>query len=142
MHEKESQSSFKATEELKHILGQASVQVQEAVNQCIISDKNRLGQILEQISVQVWDKSKVHVDKHKLCLAVIDTLSLLHDTPFSAKSLNATLEFGEIYELKRRILLPLMRLGYIGMTDPSKPTSAKQAYKLTQAGESLFSRTN
>lgn len=130
---------FKLTTELEHILGQASVQVQEAINQCSMANKSRLGQILEQLSVQVWDKSTIKIDVRKLCFAVIDTLCLLQESPISAKALNQTLNFGENYELKRKILLPLMQLGYIGMTQPDKPTSAKQAYKLTTEGESLFS---
>lgn len=123
---------------LEQILEQWSVQVQEAVVQCVISNKVKLGQILIQISVQVWDKSKSAIDKHKMCLAVIDTLCLLHEQSHSAKGLNTNLHFGEIYELKRKVLQPLVQLDLIRMTDPSKPTSSKQAYMLTAKGQELF----
>lgn len=131
---------FTPTKELEQILGQQSVQVQEVVNQCAIVDRNALEQILVQISVQVWNNAKSMIDKRKMCLAVVDTLCLLHECSFSAKALNASIAFGEIYELKRKILSPLIQMGYIGMTDPSKPTSAKQAYCLTSKGEKLFEK--
>ena len=55
-----------------------------------------------------------------------------------AKPLNAAIEFGETYELKRKILSPLINLGFVEMTDPDKPTSAKQKYRLTARGIALF----
>ena len=55
-----------------------------------------------------------------------------------AKVLNTAIEFGETYELKRKILTPLTNLGYVEKTEPDKPTSAKQKYRLTDKGISLF----
>ena len=74
-----------------------------------------------------------------LSRATIDLLFLLINGELGAKILNSAIEFGEIYELKRKILIPLINLGYVEMKAPDKPTSAKQAYRLTVKGVSLFS---
>ncbi len=94
--------------------------------------------MLEQMFVQVWKKSKFVPDVLKLSQVTIDLLCLLKDSPVGANNLNATLDFGKTYELKRKILLPLLSLNYIEMTIPSKPTSAKQKYMLTSKGHNLF----
>ena len=125
--------------QLKKLLGQSFVQVEEFVNQSIISNKDELEQILEQMFVQVWDKSKSLPNVPRLSQATIDLLCLLKNEELGAKILNSAIEFGATYELKRKILTPLINLGYVEMTAPDKPTSAKQAYKLTSKGESLFS---
>lgn len=127
-----------AISRLKQLLGQSFVQVEESINQSIINKKDRLEQILEQMFVQVWDKSKSLPNIPRLSQATIDLLCLLRNGELGAKILNSAIEFGETYELKRKILTPLIGLGYVEMTAPDKPTSAKQAYKLTTKGESLF----
>ena len=76
--------------------------------------------------VQVWDKSKFIPNVPKLSQSTIDLLCILKDEPLGAKALNSTIDYGETYELKRKILLPLISLGYIERTLPDKPTSAKQ----------------
>lgn len=121
-------------------LGQISIQVQKAIDQSIISDKDRLGQILGQISVQVWSKSKPKEDILKMSEVVIELLCLLKEEPYSVSSLINILHFADSKNFKRKILNPLMQLGYIAMLYPDKPTSAKQAYRLTDKGSSLFNR--
>lgn len=123
---------------LLQILGQSFVQVQEFVNQSIVARKTELEQILEQMFVQVWDKSKSAPDVPRLSQATIDLICLLRNEDMGAKVLNAAIEFGETYELKRKILTPLINLGYVEMTNPDKPTSARQAYRLTHLGHKLF----
>ena len=122
----------------KQILGQSFVQVEEIVNQSIISKKDTLVQILEQMFVQVWDKSKTLPNVPRLSQATIDLLCLIKNEEMGAKMLNSAIKFGETYELKRKILTPLINLGYVKMTAPDKPKSAKQAYQLTSKGMSLF----
>ena len=123
---------------LLQILGQSSVQVQEFVNQSIVARKAELEQRLEQMFVQVWDKSKFAPDVPRLSQATIDLICLLRNEEMGAKVLNSAIEFGETYELKRKILTPLINLGYVEMTNPDKPTSARQAYRLTHLGHKLF----
>lgn len=125
-------------QELEQLLGQISVQVHGVVNQCVIANKEQLIQILKQMFVQVWDKSKSRPDVTKLSTATIDLLCLLEDKNLSANALNAALEYGATYDLKRKIIAPLTQFGYIAMTNPDKPRSAKQAYKLTALGRELF----
>lgn len=125
-------------ERLLQTLGQASVQAQEVVHQNVIIDKHQLLQLLGQISVQVWDKSKAQIDKLWLAKALIDTICVLEKEDVSAQHLNQTLSYGDIKDLKRKILIPLINMGYVAMTNPDKPTSSKQKYTLTDIGRQLF----
>jgi len=88
--------------------------------------------------VQVWNRAKADIDILKMVSVTIDLLCLLKNKSLSANTLNKTLEYGATYDLKRKIILPLIDLEYISMTNPNKPTSAKQAYQLTNKGKSLF----
>lgn len=124
--------------ELERILGQRFVQVQEIVNQSNIERKEQLVQILIQMFVQVWKKGKGDIDIERMVNETIDTLCLLRNSPLSANNINKALEFSTLHELKRKIINPLIQMDYISMTEPDKPTSAKQAYQLTQKGKDLF----
>lgn len=115
-----------------------SVQVLELINQSVVSNKTRLEQALVQIFVQVWKKSKSNVDYIKLFAATIDLLCFLRERDLSANVLNTALKYGATYDLKRKIIIPLIQLGYIAMTYPDKPRSAKQTYTLTDKGRTLF----
>lgn len=132
--------NFDLHRELTRILGHASVQVQTSINQCSITQKEQLGQILVQMYVQVWNKSKSKQSIAKLTDSTIKLLILLENQKLSASTLNTVLEFGPLYELKRKIITPLTNFGYIAMTYPDKPTSAKQTYTLTEKGRALFNQ--
>ena len=54
------------------------------------------------------------------------------------KLLVKSLEIDKPYELRRKIIMPLIGLGYITMDNPDKPTSANQAYRLADKGLKLF----
>lgn len=124
--------------ELEQVLGQISVQVKDAINQCDIVNKSLLGQILEQLYVQVWKKSRTKKNIHLIISATVDLICLIKKEPLSANALNSAIGFNSSKDLKRKILIPLMDLNYISMTNPNKPTSAKQKYKLTDMGQKLF----
>lgn len=124
--------------ELGRIFGQVYLQVEGVVNQCAVSNKEELGQILGQMYVQVWEKSRSKGNVLTLVMDTIDLLCLLKDSDLSANMLNRNLSFDSTKELKRKIILPLIELGYVAMTYPEKPTSAKQTYKLTKRGYELF----
>ncbi len=123
---------------LLQILGQNAVQVQEYINQAVITDKVQLGQILEQLFVQVWNSPRAKDNAIGMISATIDLLCLLHDSSLSANELAIRLDYTSTKDLKRKIITPLMELDYIEMTIPDKPKSAKQAYQLTSNGKSLF----
>ena len=118
------------------------IHVHNAINQCVIVDKNSLEQILEQIFVQVWSKSKGQADILRMTTTTIDTLCILVDRDLSADDLNNSIGFGATYELKRKVITPLIQLGYITMTNPDKPRSSKQTYMLTEIGKKLFKVEN
>lgn len=124
--------------ELERIFGQVYSQVEGAVNQCTISNKEELGQILGQMYVQVWVKSRSKDNVLTLISDTINLLCVLKDTDLSANVLNRDLSFDSTKELKRKIILPLIEMGYVAMTYPDKPTSAKQTYRLTKRGQELF----
>lgn len=126
------------TNRLGQILGQTSVQVQELIKQSIITEKEQLGQILGQLSIEVWNKSKRKEDIITMSEYVINILSLLKENSYSASTLIKILNFRDSKDFKRKLLTPLINYGYIGMLYPDKPTSAKQAYKLTNNGLRLF----
>ena len=114
------------------------VQFQERVNQSVIVSKTQLGHILVQMFVQVWSKSRSKNNVLDFVFGTIDLLCLLRTGTLSANDLNKRLDFGTTKELKRKIILTLIELGYVAMRNPDKPTSAKQAYKLADEGNSLF----
>ncbi len=122
----------------RQILGQNAVQVQEYINQSIITDKIQLGQVLEQLFVQAWNSTRSKDNATGIISATIDLMCMLYESSFSANELSIKLNYTSTKDLKRKILLPLIELKYIEMTIPDKPKSAKQAYRLTTNGESLF----
>ena len=126
------------SDRLGQILGQNTVQVQEYINQCVITDKIQLVQILEQLFVQVWNSSRTKDNASEIISDTIDLLCMLHEGPLSANELSNRLDYASTKDLKRKMISPLIELDYITMTNPDKPTSAKQAYKLTEKGYSLF----
>lgn len=123
---------------LLQIFGKESAKVQNTVYQCSISNKNQLLQILEQLSVKVWDRSKKAIDKSLLCQYAIETIEYVNINPSTIKEILELLNHPDSTEFRRKILNPLISLGYVVMTDPDKPTSSKQRYTLTSIGKSLF----
>ena len=124
--------------ELKQVLGQVSEQVQAIVQQSDIIEKDKLGQILVQVLVQVKRNSKFNSRLVNLTTSIVDALTFLRDENYRANELNDAIGFGELKDFKRYILTPLLGSGYIAMTMPDKPTSSKQEYKLTEKGRMLF----
>lgn len=133
-----SRSEFKIINEVGQLLGQSIVQVNDAVNQSIISDKAQLGQLLGHLFVQVWKRNRDKSMIPRFMVATIDTLCLLTETDLTANAIAANINLNNNKDFKRKILFPLIDNGYISMTQPDKPTSAKQAYRLTPLGKSLF----
>lgn len=123
---------------LLQILGESFVKVQGFVYQCNITNKQGLLQILEQLSVKVWNKSKKSVNKEIYSKLVIELIEYLKSGSSTIKVLDEALNWNDTTELRRKFINPLIELGYITMTMPDKPTSSKQEYKLTKQGYQLF----
>lgn len=123
---------------LLQILGESFVKVQGSVYQCNITNKQGLLQILEQLSVKVWNKSKKSVNKEIYSKLVIELIEYLKSGSSTIKVLDEALNWNDTTELRRKFINPLIELGYITMTMPDKPTSSKQEYKLTKQGYQLF----
>lgn len=123
---------------LLQILGESFVKVQTSIYQCNIANKEQLLQILEQLSVKVWDKAKKLADKSLLCQYTIETIEYLNVNPSTIKEIIGFIHHPDSTEFRRKILNPLIELGYVSMTNPDKPTSSKQKYILTDTGRELF----
>ncbi len=128
--------------QLLQIFGSASAKVQSAIYQCVIVDKFQLLQILEQLSVKVWNKSKKSIDKALLSQYTIDVIEYLNNNTSTIKELVEFLNHPDSTDFRRKILNPLISFGYVSMTNPNKPTSSKQKYILTTSGRKLFKMRN
>lgn len=122
----------------KNRLGHEFVQVQNLVNECDISNKRLLEQILGQVYDQVWRKTRMKDNVHILVSNTIDIFMAIRSKELSANEINSIINFGSIKDFKRKILSPLISFGYIEMTLPDKPRSSKQSYRLTEVGRGLF----
>ena len=123
---------------LEQRLGQSFVKVQDIVYQSSIIDKRQLLQILEQLSVKVWNKSKKPIDKDVLSRLTIEMIEFLRINPSTVKQLLEFLNYSNSPEFRRKILNPMIELGFIVMKNPDKPTSSKQQYLLTDKALELF----
>ena len=132
------QSDIVKEERLLQLFGQIFVKVQTVVNQSIITDKEQLLQLLLQLSVKVWRKVRTSDDLWLFIESTVKSLELMNGNLVSMKLLVKSLEIDKPYELRRKIILPLIGLGYITMDNPDKPTSANQAYRLADKGLKLF----
>ncbi len=128
--------------QLLQIFGSASAKVQSSIYQCVIVDKFQLLQILEQLSVKVWNKSKKSIDKALLSQYTIDVIEYLNNNTSTIKELVEFLNHPDSTDFRRKILNPLISFGYVSMTNPNKPTSSKQKYILTTSGRKLFKMRN
>ncbi len=132
------QSDIVKEERLLQLFGQIFVKVQTVVNQSIITDKEQLLQLLLQLSVKVWRKVRTSDDLWLFIESTVKSLELMNGNLVSMKLLVKSLEIDKPYELRRKIIMPLIGLGYITMDNPDKPTSANQAYRLADKGLKLF----
>lgn len=124
--------------QLLQIFGESFIKVQQIVYQSNIPRKEQLLQIVSQLSVKVWRKSKKHIDQEAFCQTTIDILEFLKTNVSTIRSISEYLGNKDITELRRKLMNPLSELGYVTMTNPDKPKSSKQTYCLTETGLALF----
>ena len=103
----------------------------------VIAVKEQLKNLVLQVCLQVGDNAKVGVEL--LTKVVVETLGkLYHNEKLSAGELANESPIGSLYKLRRYILNPIIDNGYVEMTQPDKPTSSKQGYRLTEKGIKMF----
>lgn len=100
--------------------------------------KSRLESLISQVYLQVWEKAKTN---QSLLIADVVLLFLrLSNENITSGQLLSGANVDSLYKLKRYILEPAISAGYIEMSNPDKPTSSKQNYRLTQSGLNLFNK--
>lgn len=100
--------------------------------------KSRLESLISQVYLQVWEKAKTN---QSLLIADVVLLFLrLSNENITSGQLLSAANVDSLYKLKRYILEPAISAGYIEMSNPDKPISSKQNYRLTQSGLNLFNK--
>lgn len=98
--------------------------------------KSRLANLISQVYLQVWSKAK---DPQSILISDVLKLWLrLSKDSLTSSQILERAGVESLYKLRRYILNPAIENGYIEMSDPAKPTSSRQSYRLTQAGLSLL----
>ncbi|MGM9832405.1 MAG: Fic family protein [Candidatus Limisoma sp.] len=124
---------------LLQIFGNGFVKVQNVVNENFTQDKTLLLQLLLQMTVNVWNKVKEQSALELLAISTIEILvALKRNNSSNITDLQKSIEIEKTYEFRRKILNPLIEMGFVSMTIPNKPRSSKQKYILSAKGVSLF----
>ena len=122
--------------ELESLLLSGDLQVNSLVIQQDMFEMVKLVNLLLQVDLQVWRKS---TDNRKtLIKEMLLTLVKLSIDAETVTALRFDSELGSLYKFKHNILNPLIDAGMIAMTNPDRPTSAKQSYMLTKKGAEML----
>lgn len=92
--------------------------------------------LLVEVDLQVWKKSTIR--RAILIREMLMALVRLSIKTSKSAELRIATELDSVYKFKHNILNPLIKKGLISMSNPGKPKSSKQAYKLTNKGKILF----
>lgn len=98
--------------------------------------KNRLVNVILKVYLQVWENSAT--ERSLLISDVTGVFLRLNRESLTSHELLNGSNVDSLYKLRRYILEPAISSDYIEMSNPDKPTSSKQRYRLTQLGLSLF----
>lgn len=133
-------SGSKAEDSIKAILSSGLVSTHLQVYIADDEDYNkvisRLVSMFLQVYLQVWDNARV--DKASLIEHTAGVLLYLRNSSATATTLVKIHDSNSLYILRRYIIEPAIEAGYIEMTNPDKPTSSKQEYRLTKFGKAIF----
>lgn len=122
---------------LEKVLENTNLQVYHTDNKDITNLKSRLENFFLQVFLQVWENAKI--DEDILIKDVIEVLGRLYQSAaLSSNELLTLTQIGSLYKLRRYILGPLSDAKYIERTNPDKPKSSKQSYRLTEKGRQLL----
>lgn len=124
--------------ELESQLVSERLQVEDIDIRIDIFKIEELMSLLIQVDLQVWNKSTI--GRATLIKEMLATLVRLSIKTSTSAELRIATELDSMYKFKHNILNPLFDMDYIMMTDPDKPRSSKQAYKLTDKGRKLLKK--
>lgn len=96
----------------------------------------QLANLILQVYLQVWEKARI--ERLELISDVAKVFLTLNREAITSGELIKRLNVDSLYKLRRYILNPAIAAEYIEMSNPSKPTSSKQKYRLTQMGKSIL----
>lgn len=98
--------------------------------------KSRLANLLSQVYLQVWMKAQT--ERSLLTSDVVRVLFMLSKDEKTSNEILKRAKMDTLYKLRRYILNPAISAGYVEMSNPEKPTSSKQTYRLTHSGASII----
>jgi len=119
-------------------LAKSDLQVLTSENQRIEIKYTKLVGELAGEHLQVWSRASTSLAI--LVKEAITLLAQLYVSNMTAKDLFEVSEIDTMYKFKTNLIIPLSQSKYIEMTDPDKPTSSKQKYRLTEKGRKLFEK--
>lgn len=123
-------------DQLKKELGNDGFQVYIADIVNIDALISQLANLILQVYLQVWEKARI--ERLELISDVAKVFLTLNREAITSGELIKRLNVDSLYKLRRYILNPAIAAEYIEMSNPSKPTSSKQKYRLTQMGKSIL----
>lgn len=126
------------TVELSRQLENLDLQVYWSDNEDYTMIKSRLVNLILQVYLQVWEKSQS--SQSSLIADLIKTVIMLRNQGLTSGQILANTNIDSLYKLRRYILEPAISSGYIEMSNPDKPKSSKQKYRLTESGFRLFEK--
>ena len=126
--------------QLENALANVNLQVYIADTKEFDHIKSGLLNLISQVYLQVWAKAKI---EQSLLVADVASIFLMLGTQdIPSNEMLRCVNVNSLYKLRRYILEPAISAGYIEMSNPEKPKSSKQSYRLTEAGRNLIGKKN
>lgn len=126
--------------QLENALANVNLQVYIADTKEFDHIKSGLLNLFSQVYLQVWAKAKI---EQSLLVADVASIFLMLGTQdIPSNEMLRCVNVNSLYKLRRYILEPAISAGYIEMSNPEKPKSSKQSYRLTEAGRNLIGKKN
>lgn len=126
--------------QLENALANVNLQVYIADTKEFDHIKSGLVNLISQVYLQVWAKAKIEQSLLVADVASIFLMLVTQDIP--SNEMLRCVNVNSLYKLRRYILEPAISSGYVEMSNPEKPKSSKQSYRLTEAGRNLIGKKN
>ena len=126
--------------QLENALANVNLQVYIADTKEFDHIKSGLVNLISQVYLQVWAKAKI---EQSLLVADVASIFLMLGTQdIPSNEMLRCVNVNSLYKLRRYMLEPAISSGYVEMSNPEKPKSSKQSYRLTEAGRNLIGKKN